>query len=200
MAVTDLAENLPHKTANQLQQLLREHERILWIGAPKPHLSDWKNWMPWPIGICWMTAVGYFVLWGPKAPIHEMNGPTRIVFALVASPLIIGGLALLQYPFKLRKETKNTLYIVTNQRAIIFHSEFKKHNESFIAADLENLEIQKHKKGGHLIFDYEKPILRGEESKSTARENEQLKNRPIGFLDLPNLEPAQKALAELVKL
>ena len=198
MALTDLAENLSDKVTKQLNQLLREHERIHWIGAPKPHLSNWKNWMPWPLGIAWMAAVGYFVLWGPKAPMQDMNTPTRIVFALIASPLIIGGLALLQYPFKLRKEVENTLYIVTNQRAILFHSEFKKHNESFIAEDLKNIEVQKHKQGGHLIFDYAKPILRGEASKSVAREEEQLKNHPIGFLHLPDLAPAQNAIDTLV--
>ena len=199
MPVSDLLEKLPLKTADQLRRLMREHERLVWIGKPKPYLRDWKNWAPWPFGIIWLGVVGYFVLWGPKAPMADKSTLTQAVFAIIASPLIIGGLALLQYPFRMRREQDNTLYLVTNQRAIVFHSEFKKHNESFTPNDLENIEVQKHKQGGHLIFDYEKPILQGEAAQSSARENEQIKTRPIGFLDLPDTAPALKAIETLAK-
>jgi len=104
--------SLPPELQDLVEQELKPGEQLLWVGQPV--YPVWGLMIAVLIGI---NVTGGSVLWmcwgvlGLGAPLW---------FALLGIPFVLAGLSLPFAPFRERRRMKETVYAITNQRAIIF--------------------------------------------------------------------------------
>lgn len=200
-----------------LQDLLRDEiapdERVRWVSQPQPRGG--LNWVllppvlfaiPWTLfSIFWITgAAGIF---DGGFPAKE-----RLVFAAFGIPFVLIGIMLLSTPLwmrrRVRKASENTLYVITDRRAIVFNGGYYGDGglalmsgfmlrmirpglvvQSFPPDQLRTIErVQRPDGSGDLLF-------------GTAALPMQLNSKPIplrvGFYSIPDVREAERLLKDL---
>jgi hypothetical protein len=110
-----------------MQSELEKHEKMLWVGQPRPRRAMLRTLpivlfaIPWTaFSVFWIgMALTFAVDFGEGA---EGAGPFRwfsLLFPLFGVPFLLIGLGMLSAPWWARRKAKQTCYAVTDQRAII---------------------------------------------------------------------------------
>jgi len=120
---------LPESLRDLLRQEIKPGERVRWAGRPQPPSSAPS--LSYLVAVVGVPEVAFAVFWiwtsltlGAQVPLAGAN----LVFAAFGVPLLMMGLALLLCPWwsqrKLARAAGNTLYVVADQRAIVFNGGF----------------------------------------------------------------------------
>jgi len=111
---------------SRVRSELRPGERILWIGQPLPGRSMLMSIplvifaIPWTCFALFWTAGASGLLdgmLGINGPVQEMT-PFRLLFSCFGLPFIAIGLGMLSAPYWARRKSSQTVYAVTDQRAL----------------------------------------------------------------------------------
>ncbi|MEM1095634.1 MAG: hypothetical protein AAGJ10_13625 [Bacteroidota bacterium] len=112
-------ENLPDRLLTVIRSEIPDDETILWAGQPSEWEASKGGWpiflfsIPWTLfAVFWMFAAAGFGM--PN--FADGTG----FFALFGIPFVLVGLFMLASPFLLSRSARNTVYVVTDQRALIF--------------------------------------------------------------------------------
>lgn len=119
--------NLPEALQSLLRDEIRPGEPIRWSGQPQA--GSGFHWLMLPqvlFAIPW-TAFAIFWMVGAAGLFDDIGPPAkeRLIFAAFGIPFVGIGMAMLLSPFWMRRRLKraaaNTLYVVTDRRAVVFN-------------------------------------------------------------------------------
>jgi len=145
--------DLPFQTRSRVWSELARGERLVWIGRPSPRLRD-----SLPVGLMGLVPAGMAVWWASVLrECLDKEFPVALVVAglIPLLPFILLALFLLAYPFLKILEARQTSYVVTNLRAIVFAPRlFRRYQvASFPAEQLRGMTCTEQADGsGHLMF------------------------------------------------
>lgn len=102
---------------NRVRSELKPGESIVWVGQPDPKRAVWFGFALWFFFIPW-TAFALF--WTAGAAGFKIPTFSRMsdLFMLFGVPFILIGLAGLSSPYYIWKKALNTVYLITDRRAI----------------------------------------------------------------------------------
>ena len=178
MSPNDDSPSLPPELQQLVEQELNADEQLLWTGQPMltsvgagvqivACLSGANMTFGLVVWMCWMLWLG--------APLW---------FALLAIPFLYPAFLFLSAPFVERQEMKETVYAVTDQRAIILRKKSRSTKiESYKPEDLSLVRCP-----DRLFEDGTKDIL----FKIPGRKSDN-----IGFFNVPNAQKVERLLKEL---
>lgn len=180
-----------HMLAEQSQvsidgELLRG-ERVLWRGRPNGSLLTPSDAVLIPFGLPWL---GFALLWTRSAITHG-GGP----FALAGLPFIAAGLYMVAGRFWVKaKKRRETVYAVTNQRAIEKSGETLR---SVSLANLPPLEVTSRGERGSIVFG----PMGGQAAMyaNTGMEwlaRTQVGNLPVAFYDIPDVPHVARVIED----
>ena len=123
---------------------LNSGERVIWADKPSSGFEFIKSFYIYLFAIPW-TAISIFSM----RTVYT-SGWIPVLFLI---PFILIGIYMLCMPFIKKIELKKTVYVVTNQRLIIYIYGWKTKVKSFQPSQLKNIERhQKADGSGDLIF------------------------------------------------
>lgn len=158
---------------------LQPRERITWMGQP---IAKRSALMALPVVIC-----GIIWTWplGGMAWTAFNSGYPRSLFGLLVLPFIGFGLVMLSMPYWAHRIAKNSAYVLTDQRAIIFRSDWRDRLTvlSFTPEKLGDLHVKRYADGsGNLLFERSK----GDHGRLA-----------VGFLACPEIEQVETMINAL---
>lgn len=120
---------LPADLEDQVRSEMRDGERPLWVGQPKPGrfarqaLPIVLFGIPWTaFALFWMAAASGMVFGG----FGNNGAPGGFwafdYFPLFGLPFVLIGLGMLSSPYWLRRQAKRTCYALTDRRAILWQA------------------------------------------------------------------------------
>ncbi|MDR1925620.1 MAG: hypothetical protein LBQ66_14710 [Planctomycetaceae bacterium] len=167
---------------------LDDDETIEWIGQPIPCLFSKKSLPQFLFAIPW-TAFAIFWICGASGFKIPEFGP-NLLFPLFGLPFVLIGLALLSSPFWFRRSMRQTVYAITNHRAIIFERGFFSFNiMSFEPEDLNNLHRKQKANGtGDIYF--------GSISANVPKQMEEF-IATTGFFNIRNVKDVERKIRQL---
>jgi hypothetical protein len=187
--------DLPPDLMERARSELRDGERLLWVGQPRPGRFA-KQAIPLVIfGIPW---TGFALFWTAGASGLFFDGPRNggfglfsVLFPLFGLPFIFIGLALLSSPYWALRKAKRTFYALTDKRAILSDANNFGGFEirDYGPAELAKLRRVEYGNGeGDLIFEEVTTI-------STSTKRTTTRTQLHGFMAIPNV----KAIEELIR-
>jgi hypothetical protein len=126
---------LPRHLQQTVDEELRQTESIRWMGQPSSHSFPWLSLFPFFFGVFWtaFSVVWIGVASGIGNPVEGFHGfdqleGERLMFALFGIPFLLIGFAMLTAPFWtmrwIKRSSERTVYVITNERVIIFDGGF----------------------------------------------------------------------------
>jgi len=175
----------------RLQQIvsdeLRADERTIWQSQPMAGLYARRSWPIVLFGIPW-TAFAVFWVCGAagfKMPTFS-SGPD--LFPLFGVPFVLIGLGMLSTPLWMRRAAKRTVYVITDQRAIIIGGAFALEVESFAPERLTDIRRKQRRDGsGDLIF----------RTEVAHRRDGRTHESHVGFIAIPDVKGVEFLIREL---
>lgn len=141
---------LPHHLQQTVDEELHRSESIRWMGQPSSDSFPWLSLFPFFFGIVW-TAFSVFwigIASGIGDPIEGFHGfdqleGERLMFALFGIPFLLIGLAMLTAPFWImrwiKRTAERTVYLITNERVIVFDGGFSDRSLGLLMAAVSPL-------------------------------------------------------------
>lgn len=121
--------SLPDELDAAMREELREGERLLWVGQPRPGRFARQAipivlfGIPWTaFALFWMAAASGMLFAGAANAGPGPGGGFFAIFAcfpLFGLPFVLIGFAMLGSPFWLWRQAKRTCYALTDRRAIL---------------------------------------------------------------------------------
>ncbi|KNY26494.1 hypothetical protein [Pseudobacteroides cellulosolvens] len=148
-------------------------ERVIWADKPVLGSLFFKSFAIYLFAIPWTT---FSLFW--------MYGASKgsFIFSLFGVPFVLIGLYMLCTPFINKNAEKRTIYIVTNQRAIIYKYGRKIKVKSFFPNQVANIERYQNKNGtGNIIFSSE-VIYNSDGERSTNQ---------VGFIGIKDVKKVE---------
>jgi len=173
---------LPPVLQDLVDRELEPDENLLWVGQPVPAFFVGLSFIPFLMGGPF-TAFAIFWMGGAIG----MGAP--LLFALFGLPFVLAGLAMLCSPLFLRRILKNTVYVITDQRAVILvKSFFSTEIVSHWPDDLEELRRKEKANGtGDVLF----------EGSSLNAQHTPGKIPTNGFFNIPEAREVERLLRNL---
>lgn len=110
---------LPPRLETQVRAELQTGERLVWVGQPRPDLVMRAAYFLVPFGLLFG---GFAVFWITTASSFRGGGGPALFdfFPCFGIPFVLIGLALVASPVWLRRKAGNTVYALTDRRAILW--------------------------------------------------------------------------------
>lgn len=205
--------SLPQTLQDLLRDEIAPEERVRWV--TRPQAGSGFCWMMLPpvlFAVPW-TLFSLFWMFGAAGGFD--GGPIaqeRLLFAAFGIPFVLVGLALLSTPLwirrQLRKAADNTLYVITDRRAIVFNGGYFGGGglalmsgfmlrmmrpglivQSFPPDQLRTIErVQRHDGSGDLMFGGAAMPLQWDRNPLPLR---------VGFYSIPDVREVERLLKEL---
>ena len=194
-----LSETFPMESDAHISDNLRElvnaelmdGETIQWMDQPVPVFFSAAAIgivlfaIPWTaFSIFWMCgAAGVFDINNAKFEFNALD-PGRLMLAAFGIPFLLIGLGMLSVPLRMRRSMKQTVYVITDQRAMIIGREFGAFDiKSYYPTDFSRLHRTQKTNGiGDVYFH----IKRSDDSSTEE-----------GFQNLRNVREVEKILQDL---
>ncbi len=144
-------EILPAELRESLEKELEPGERVMWVGQPSLKQGDWKSAaMVW-IGLEWTVIAILFTL---ASVLSVVVGGAPICFAFSGLPSILIGIWVITGPSRMRRFLRNTVYAVTDLRAIVIEQGNRDKNvRSFVGKQLTKVfRVEKPDGSGDVIL------------------------------------------------
>lgn len=179
---------LPVRLRTLIEAELQEGEQIVWIGRPIPHRFGMRSLpivlfgIPWTaFALFWMAGAAGFKIPDFK---HDFD-----LFPMFGVPFVLVGFGMLSSPFWMMRKARNTVYLLTDRRAILFDGGFSTTIRSFRPDRLTDLRrVQRPDGSGDLVF---------ERRSSFGGESDQ-RQTDIGFLAIPEVKTVEDLVRQLV--
>jgi hypothetical protein len=146
--------SLPPKVRSLVESEI-SGEQALWIDQPIPGRYARQAWILTLFGIPW-TVFSIIWTWGAFHAARQFPGSQiAILFPLFGVPFILAGLGMLFSPYWLKLRARNTVYILTQRRAIIISCGWLGglNVRSFEPARMRDIQRRQHADGsGDIIF------------------------------------------------
>ena len=95
-------------------------EQIQWIDRPEPKLFTGASTVMFLFGIPWTAFALFWTVAAAWGVLHEGGTPGPfMLFPLFGLPFILIGIGLLSGPWWNRRKQRNTVYMITDRRAVI---------------------------------------------------------------------------------
>ena len=107
-----MIEYIPRHLDERVQRELNPGEQVEWKEMPTPHFFSAASTGAFLFAIPW-TAFAIFWMFGAS---HSGS----IAFASFGIPFVLVGVGMLSSPLLTYRKSKNTIYVITNKRAITF--------------------------------------------------------------------------------
>jgi len=149
-------ESLPEELDSRIRHALDLGEKLLWAGQPRAARFLWYGLLPFLCGIpC--AGVGGTLLWAAFTGNHDLPLWLGRALALcVALPTLLVGLWLLTSPYGMYRRARQTVYFVTDRRAIAWEAGWLGRIQAryFPLHMLRRMRCREHRGGnGDLVFD-----------------------------------------------
>ncbi len=193
---------LPDELDARVRSELRQGEKLLWVGQPRPGRLARQAWpivlfgIPWTaFALFWMAgAAGMLFMAGGAQQPQGNNGfdIIRFVFPLFGLPFVLVGFGMLSSPYWLMRRARKTCYAVTTQRAIIWQAGWFGSMEirSFAPAELNRMRRVEYANGeGDLIFEDLLTMAHFERSKHQT-------NMRSGFMGISNVKKSEELITK----
>ncbi len=190
----DYSVDVPREFRPLVSPELRTNERIVWIGQPLPWRFVKRFISFFFFGIFWSV---FFVYWADgffghmPADKNQWWGEFGASVAMTI-PFFLIGIAMLSSPYWSWRKAKRTVYLLTNERAIVFDANWWRAMtvRSFDPARLVDLRrVQNADGSGDLVFD--RTVTTDSEGSTKVTDH--------GFLSVPNVKSVEEAVQRLVE-
>jgi hypothetical protein len=116
---------LPEELEAQVRSELRDRERLLWVGQPRPGRLARQGMPVMLFGIPFTAFALFWIAAASGLLAAGGNGGAapdafQICFPLFGVPFVLIGLGMLSAPYWLGRSAKRTCYAVTDRRAILW--------------------------------------------------------------------------------
>jgi hypothetical protein len=188
--------NLPSHLRQKVDAELEPGEKIRWIEQPVPQF-----WNPVTIGsvlfgIPWLSF-SLFWMWGAmgfKLPDFREGFPTEslplLFFSLFGLPFVLVGVGMLSAPLWLWQQTRNTVYVITDRRALSFQGKKTVTIQSFLPQNMENIFRRERAKGlGDVVLN----VRHWKDDDGDQRSEEK------GFLNIRNPQAVERLIQQVVQ-
>lgn len=182
----------PSPSARVMQARLESEmaggERIEWQAMPIPRWIEPATIAMVLFGIPW-TAFAVFWTFGAAYGVSHSPGPWFLsFFPLFGLPFILVGIGLLSSPFWSRRRARNTIYAITDRRALIIQGARSVETKSFGPDALAEITRRERRNGtGDVLF-----------SRKEWRDSDgDRQTREIGFFSIPEPRRVETLLREL---
>ena len=178
---------LPLQLQSLLDEELNEGEKLRWSRQPSVSRAVMRSLPIVFFAVLWM-AISLFVAFKMYKDIQQGKGPGASALVIAGVFVLIGGL-MLTSPFWAIRKARNTVYAITNNRAIIFRKGFSIDIQSFGPEKLKDI-IKKIRgdRSGDLIF--ERHVSYHHTSKGGTRR----KVTETGFFGIPRVNEVEDML------
>ncbi len=177
------ANEIPRHLQATIGNELEPGERIRWVGMPRARFFTVAGVFPFLFAIPW---TGFALFWICGAAGFRMPSFTRAVdfFPLFGVPFVAVGFFLLATPFWVYRLARNTAYVLTDRRAILFEGGRSRTIRSFRPSELIGIFRREYPDGtGDVLF-----------SQTAASED---KTAEVGFLRIAEPKAVEAMLREL---
>jgi hypothetical protein len=185
--------SIPSPLRDIVERELERGERIEWMETPKRAFFTAGSTGAFLFGIPW-TAFALFwtgaAAWMSNAADVEGDaGPFRF-FPLFGLPFILVGFGMLSSPLWAYRRSRNTVYVITDRRAIIFAGGSKTTIRSFLPSQLKTVFRREKKDGsGDVLF-----------GRRTYRDSDgDRHHEEIGFFRIADAKRVEDRLQELAQ-
>jgi hypothetical protein len=182
--------HIPTALRNKVEMELRSGERIIWTAQPIPKRFSRGGWLISIFGIPFFTFSVFWMTMAGKMS-GSAPGPFRF-FQLFGVPFVLVGLGMLTAPIWMRRKAARTVYLITDQRAVILSEGLggRTRIDSYAPEQLQSLTREQFSDGsGDIIF-----ITRTWRDSDGDRRTQRL-----GFIGVPDVKAVEehiRALAE----
>jgi len=182
--------DLPYVMMQRVEEELNQAESLVWAGQPIPWRLAMQTLPVVLFAIPW-TAFAVFWMYGAAGfQIPDFREGGASLFPLFGIPFVLVGLGMLAAPFWKIRAAKQTLYLLTNQRAVIFTGGFRREIRSFTPNQLQDLTRKQHTDGsGDLIFK--------REISHDGHQNQAVPVAAIGFLAVKGVKEVEDKVRAL---
>ena len=180
--------HVPGPLRNKIEMELRSGERIVWTAQPIPARVTRGSWIIVVFGIPW-TAFALFWIGAAGWGASHAPGPFKL-FPLFGVPFVLIGLGMLSSPFWLRKKAAKTVYMITDQRAVVLSEGFRGRTrvESYAPAQLQSTTREENSDGsGDIIF----------ETRVWRDSDGDRRSQRIGFFGVPDVRTVEEHIRAL---
>ena len=179
--------NLPKQLRGRVDREIQTGEFIRWIEQPIPRLFDLASIPAVLFAIPW-TAFAIFWICGAagfKLPDLSEGIKPEHLFPLFGVPFVLVGLGMLSSPFWVWRKTLNTVYIITDRRAIAFEGNTVR---SYTPEQLGNIfRKERHNGTGDVIIT----------TRSWKDSDGDERSQEIGFIGIRNPQDVERRLRDL---
>lgn len=180
---------IPRKFQALVDAELRPGERVVWFGQPIPWMFARRYVGVFLFGIFWLALL-VFLAWDFLD--GDVKGSALLPVLGFLVPFTLAGVAMLSSPFWMRRKARRTVYLITNQRAMLFDPSLwgSMTIRTFEPARLLNLRRVQHANGaGDLIF--ERIWTKDSDGMNQSTDH--------GFLAIDDVKTVEDIIVELVK-
>jgi hypothetical protein len=184
--------HIPAPLRNKVEMELRSGERIVWTAQP---IASHLGRASWPLvifGIFWTAfSVFWVVAAGAGTWRNSTPGPFKL-FPLFGVPFVLIGIGMLTSPIWMRKKAAKTVYMITDQRAVILSEGLrgKTRVESYAPAQLQSITRDQHPDGsGDLIF----------ETRTWRDSDGDRRTHRVGFFAVPDVKTVEDHIRTLAQ-
>ena len=186
----DYSVDVPREFRPLVSPELRPNERVVWVGQPIPWRFVKRFISIFIFGIFWSA---FFVFWADGFFGHMPRDKSWGEFGAIAFtvPFVLIGLGMLSSPYWSWRKAKSTVYVLTNQRAIVFDANWWQAMtiRSFEPTRLVDLRrVQNADGSGDLVFD--RTVTTDSEGSTKVTDH--------GFLSIANVKTVEEAVQRLV--
>lgn len=179
---------LPLHLQSLIQSELNEEEKIIWVGTPVPRRFCTRSIGSVLFGIPWTAFALFWIASASGFKIPDFQKGFDF-FPLFGIPFVLIGFGMLSSPLWMLRKARNTAYVITSNRAIIFSGGIKTDIRSFDPKHLEKLHRKQWRDGsGDLIFDKE----------FRFEQNYRQRQHELGFLAIQNVKQVEYLVRQLM--
>jgi hypothetical protein len=184
--------HIPASLRNKVEMELRSGERILWTAQPIAARLSRASWPIVIFGIFWTAFSVFWVAaagWGTSR--SSTPGPFKL-FPLFGVPFVLIGIGMLTSPIWMRKKAAKTVYMITDQRAVILSEGIrgKTRVESYAPAQLQSITRDQFADGsGDLIF----------ETRTWRDSDGDRRTSRVGFFAVPDVKSVEDHIRTLAQ-
>ncbi|TWT90772.1 hypothetical protein Mal64_11690 [Pseudobythopirellula maris] len=181
--------DLPEQLRNLVAKEIDRDEILGWIGQPSPRAMSRRATPLFMFGCVWTAFAVFWVCGAAEFELPDWDEGFDF-FPLFGLPFVVIGIGMLSSPIWFRRSAKQTAYVLTDRRAVLFVKELTGIRvRSFKPKQLQNLERRQRADGsGDLIF--YRDIGRDNDGDRTTSE--------VGFLAIDDVKGVQDLVEAVV--
>jgi hypothetical protein len=179
-------ENLPGDLAEAIEAELSPDEIVIWLGQPLPERMMREGWLFFAFGVV-LTGFAIVEMFSRNAG-DRKSRVFHFLFCLSFLPLAI---PLYVHPYRLLRKARNTAYLVTNRRAIVFDANYHGGGHtisSFLPNRLRDVD-RRQDPGGTSDLIFERRSVKGVDGTTESIE--------LGFIAIQDVDEVERLIKQL---